>query len=144
MSSYVSEFGLNTEHSNYQMGFPSFLRSCSGVCVLTNEMHIFLWIAFIFFVKCSTCFELSLVHHQEQLLKICTNCTVQLIKSCSWWWTNDSSKHVEPFNEKIKAIHENTCIYLVYTHIAIECTVNTASYWGIWFFNNPHCALNEK
>ena len=46
----------------------------------------------------------------------CTNCTVQLIKCCSWWWINDSPKHVEPFNEKIKTIHKNLCISLVYIH----------------------------
>ena len=46
-----------------------------------------------------------------------TNCTVQLIKCCSWWWTNDSPKHVEPINEKIKIIYKNLCISLVYIHI---------------------------
>ena len=54
-------------------------------------------------------------------------CTVQLIKCCPWWWTNDSPKHVEPFNEKIKTIHNNFCIPLVYIHIAIRCTVHTTS-----------------
>ena len=29
-----------------------------------------------------------------------------------------SPKHVEPFNEKIKIIHKNLCISLVYIHIA--------------------------
>ena len=57
----------------------------------------------------------------------CTNCTVQLIKCCSWWWTNDSPKHVEPINEKIRIIHKNLCISLVYIHIAIWCTVRTKS-----------------
>jgi hypothetical protein len=47
---------------------------------------------------------------------LCTNDTVQIIKWCSWWWTNDSPKHVEPFNEKIKTIHKNLCISLVYTY----------------------------
>ena len=56
-----------------------------------------------------------------------TNCTVQLIKCCSWWWTNDSPKHVAPFNKKIKIIHKNMCISLVYMHIAIWCTVHTTS-----------------
>ena len=40
---------------------------------------------------------------------------------------DDSPKHVEPFNEKIKTIHKNLCISLVYIHIAILCTVRTAS-----------------
>ena len=48
----------------------------------------------------------------------CTNCILQFIKSCSWWWTNDSPKHVEPINEKIKIIHKNLCISLLYIHIA--------------------------
>ena len=41
--------------------------------------------------------------------------------------TNDSPKHVGSFNEKIKTIHKNLCIPLVYTHIAIWCTVHTTS-----------------
>ena len=41
------------------------------------------------------------------------NCAVQLIKCCSWWWTNDSPKHLVPFNEKIKTIHKNLCVFLV-------------------------------
>ena len=40
-----------------------------------------------------------------------------------------SPKHVEPFNEKIKIIHKNLCISLVYIHIAIWCTVHTTSNW---------------
>ena len=31
--------------------------------------------------------------------------------------TNDSPKHVEPVNEKIKTVHKNLCISLVYIHI---------------------------
>ena len=67
----------------------------------------------------------------------CTNRAVQLIKCCPWWWTNDSPKHVEPFNEKIKIkiIHKNWCISLVYKHIAIWCTVHTTS-------NGSHCTFN--
>ena len=57
----------------------------------------------------------------------CINCTVQLIKCCSWWWTNDSPKHVEPFNEKIKTIHKNLCISLVYIYTEIWCTVHKTS-----------------
>ena len=49
------------------------------------------------------------------------------IKCCFWWWTNDSPKHVEPCNEKIKTINRNLCISLVYIHIAIWCTVHTTS-----------------
>ena len=98
-------------------------------------MHKFLWIVFIFSLNGSTCFGLSLVHHQGQHLISCTvqlvhagtNCTVQLIKCCPWWWTNDSPKHVEPFNEKMKTIHKNLCIAFVYIHIAIWCTVYTMS-----------------
>ena len=78
-------------------------------------MHKFLWIIFIFSLNGSTCFGLSLVHHHEQHLISCTvqlvllcryvwllygYSTVQLIKCCSWWWTNDSPKHVQPFNDK--------------------------------------------
>ena len=80
----------------------------------------------------STCFRLSLVHHQEQHLisctvpvpvrltavwHECTNCTVQLIKCCSWWWTNDNPKHVEPFNAKKKDSSKELYISLVYIHI---------------------------
>jgi hypothetical protein len=50
----------------------------------------------------------------------CTNYAVQLIKCCSWCWTNDSPKHVEPFNEKMKTVHKNLCIPLVYIHIEIN------------------------
>ena len=64
---------------------------------------------------------------QQADVPTCTNCTVQLIKCCSWWWTNGSPKHVEPFNEKIKTIHKNLCISLIYIHIAIWCTVHTMS-----------------
>ena len=64
---------------------------------------------------------------QQPDVTACTNCAVQLIKRCSWWWTNDSPKHVEPFNEKIKIIHKNLCISLVYIHIAIWCIVHTTS-----------------
>ena len=45
-----------------------------------------------------------------------TNCTVQLNKCCSWWWTNDGPKHVQPHNEKIDYSQE--CVHLIglYTH----------------------------
>ena len=59
----------------------------------------------------------------------CTNVPTalySLLKCCSWWWTNDSLKHAEPFNEKIKVIHKNLCISLVYIHTAIWCTVHTS------------------
>ena len=123
-------------------------------------MHKFPRIIFIFSLNGSTCFGVSLVHHQEQHLisctvqlvhagtsgcymdigrtisflypyssqmyrHECTNCTVQLIKCSSWWWTNDSPKHVQQFNEKIKIIHNNLCISLVYTHIPSQL-----SYWN--------------
>ena len=55
-------------------------------------------------------------------------CAVQLIKCCSWWWTNDSPKHVEPFNEKIKIIRKNLCISLVYIH-----TVHTVLWYYIMY-----------
>ena len=43
------------------------------------------------------------------------HCTAYI--SCSWWWTNDSTKHVEPFNEKIKIIHgEFVHLLGLYTH----------------------------
>ena len=112
-------------------------------------MHKFLWIIFIFSLIGSTCFGLSLVHHQEHNLISCTgtflpvhlaarrtgtNVPVQLIKFCSWWWTNDSPKHVEPINEKIKIIHKNMCISLVYIHISIWFTVHTASSRNMYCF----------
>jgi hypothetical protein len=83
----------------------------------------------------------------------CTNCTVQLIKCYSWWWTDDSPKHVEPFNEKIKIIHNNLCISLIYVHIAIWCTVHTTSNWwndadrGIlryWQMNRSYLSLCQS
>ena len=110
------------------------------MCIWTNEMHKFLWVVFIFSLNGSTCFGLSLVHHQEQHLIShsvqlvhagTSGGTVQLIKCCSWWWTNDSPKHVEPFNEKIKTIHKNLCISLVYIHIAIWFTVHTTSNFAL-------------
>ena len=40
--------------------------------------------------------------------------------------TNDSPKHVEPFNEKMKTIHKNLCSSLVYIHIArLVASLNT-------------------
>ena len=54
----------------------------------------------------------------SRMVPACTNCAVQLIKCCPWWWTNDSPKHVQPLNEKIKTIHKNLCISLVYIHIS--------------------------
>jgi hypothetical protein len=41
-------------------------------------MHKFLGIIFIFSFKGSTCFGISLVHHQEQHL---ISCTVQLVRA---------------------------------------------------------------
>ena len=38
-----------------------------------------------------------------------------------------SPKHVEAVNEKIKTIHKNLCISLVYIHIAIRCKVHATS-----------------
>ena len=100
-------------------------------------MHKLLWIIFIFSLNGSTCFGLSIVHHQEQHSISCTEQLVHASTSgcsqtywhecCSWWWTNDSPKHVEPFNEKIKTIHKNLCISFVYIHTAIWCTVHTTS-----------------
>ena len=65
---------------------------------------------------------------QHPDVPVCTNCAVQLIKCCSWWWTNDSLKYVEPVNEKINIIHKNLCISLVYIHIAIWRQVHTTSH----------------
>ena len=55
---------------------------------------------------------------QQPDVPVCTDCAVQLIKRCSWWWTNGSPKHVEPFNEKIRTIHKNLWIS------AIWCTLH--------------------
>ena len=66
-------------------------------------------------------------HSSQTYQHECTNCTVQLIKCCPWWWTNDSPKYVEPINKKIKIIHKNLCSSLVYIHIAIRRTVHTTS-----------------
>ena len=80
-------------------------------------MHKFLWIVFVFFVKWSYTF-------------------VTII----------SPAYVQPFSEKIKTIHKNLCISLVYIHIAICCTVHTTSYLkknvtacegGRWYFERP-------
>ena len=67
----------------------------------------------------------------RRMVLVCTSCAVQLIKCYSWWWTNDSPKHVEPFKENIKTVHKNLCISSVYIHIAIWCTVHTTSNWGM-------------
>jgi hypothetical protein len=67
----------------------------------------------------STCFGLSSVHRQQRLI----SCTVQLVHSCRYVWLlygyrkDCSPKHVEPINEKIKIIHKNLCISLIYIHI---------------------------
>ena len=116
------------------------------MCIQTNEMHKFLWIDFIFSLNVSTCFGLSLVHHQEQHLiscavqlvhaiaqpdvPACTNCTAQFIKCCSCWWTNDSPKHVETFNEKIKSIHKNLCISLVCIDTPITPSYHMLLLWS--------------
>ena len=65
----------------------------------------------------------------------CTNCTVPFIKCGSWWWTNDSLKLVEPINEKLKIIHKNLCITLVYIHTAIWCAVHTMSNYTSFLTN---------
>ena len=73
-----------------------------------------------FFVKWLYMFqEQHLISCTVHLVPACTNCTVQLIKCCSWRRTNDNPKHVEQFNEKIETIHNNLCISLVYIHIAM-------------------------
>ena len=97
-------------------------------CVNDQRDAQFLWSVFIpQFFSMLYVFRTNLfVHHKEHGIiqqpdvPAYTNCTVQLIKCCSWWWTNDSPKHVEPFNEKIKTIHKNLCISLVYIHIALR------------------------
>jgi hypothetical protein len=67
-----------------------------------------------------------------------TDCAVQRIKCCSCWWTNDIPKHVESVNEKIKIIHKNLCISLLYIHIAIWCTVHTTSNQK-WVYGLQNC-----
>ena len=123
-----------------------FRASYFNVYINQRDAQILVNNIYFFSLNGSTYFGLSLVHHQEQHLisctvqlvhagksgccmdiciqqpdlPACTNCAVQLIKCCSWWWNNDSPKHVEPFNEKIKIIHKNLCISLVYIHIEIQ------------------------
>ena len=110
--------------------------------ILVNNLY--------FFVIGSTYFGLSLVYHQEQSFLYpyssqtyrheCTNCIVQLIKCRSWWWTNDSLKHVEPINGKIKIIHKNLCVLLVYIHTARPCSGSkcVTPLWMMNCKNLPH------
>ena len=44
---------------------------------------------------------------------------------CSWWWTGDSPKHVQPNNELINIIYKKCFISLVCLHIETWCTIHT-------------------
>ena len=46
------------------------------------------------------------------------------VKWLCMFWTNDSPKHAEPFNEKIKTIHKTLCISLVYIHTGWMSALN--------------------
>ena len=108
------------------------------LCIHTKEMHIFLSLVFLFSLNGSTCFGLSLVHHQEQHLISCrSGCsqTYRYVPIALYSLLNvvpdDGLMIVRNMNnhltKKIKAIHKNLCIFLVYIRIAIRCTVHTAS-----------------
>ena len=94
-------------------------------------MHKFIVSSLYYFVKWLYMFRAIISPSSgttfNKLYSACTSCTVQLIKCCCWWWTNDSPKHVQPFNEIIKATYKNLCISLVYIHIEIWCTMHTTS-----------------
>ena len=69
-----------------------------------------------------------------------TSCTVQLIKCCSWWWTNDSPKNVQPFNEKIDYSCASRCfIYtLQYDARYIQRQIESFALWfGLITFQVP-------
>ena len=57
--------------------------------------------------------------------------------------TNDSPKHVEPINEKIKIIHKKLCTSLVCIHIAICCTVHTTSNWLMYVYTYIHTSAQS-
>ena len=67
------------------------------------------------------------VYINQQDAEILVNSLYFFIKWLCVFQTNDSPKHAEQFNEKIRTIHKNLCISLVYIHIAICCTVHTIS-----------------
>ena len=106
-------------------------------------MHNFLLMIFIFSLNGSTYFGLPLVHHQEQHL---IRCTVQLVHTGTSGCCNKAASptgvyvpialyrllNVAPddgkgqsetcrdIQQKIKTIHKNLCISLVYIHVVYE------------------------
>ena len=59
------------------------------------------------------------VYTKQRDAQILVNNLYFFIKWLYMFRTNDSPKHVEPFNKKIKIIHKNLCISLVRICIAI-------------------------
>ena len=57
------------------------------------------------------------VYINQRDAQIPVNSLYFFVKWLYMFRTNDSPKHVHPFNEKIKTIHKNLCISLIYIHI---------------------------
>ena len=60
------------------------------------------------------------VYINQRDAQILANSLYIFIKWLYMFRTNDSPKHVEPFNENIKTIRKNLCISLVYIHIGVK------------------------
>ena len=84
-----------------------------------KRMH-FIW-------RCMYCASYCNVYTNQRDAQILVNNLYFFVKWPYMFRTNDSPKHVKPFNEKIKIIHKNLCTSLVCLHIAIWCTVHTTS-----------------
>ena len=75
---------------------------CSPVaCEPLHSPDSYLWKAIPYYCcvksyllhKSGSCWCMVIAIQQPDV-PACTICTVQLIKCCSWWWTNDSPKRV--------------------------------------------------
>ena len=69
------------------------------------------------------------VYINQRDAEILVNSPYFFIKLLCMFRTIISLKHTEPFNEKIKTIHKNLCILLVYIHIVV------VSHFCMWLNN---------
>ena len=124
MTSYLlDQLFLEGLHLLHWLWLEQGLRQCIVVLTILKK-NLFLPIArrtgMLYGYRKDRLFPIAI---QRPDVPACTNCAVQLIKCCSWWWINDSLKHAESFNEKIKTIHKNLCIKIMFLHVITTCRV---------------------